>query len=423
MVNIKKIFISAGESSGDIYGAKLAMSFKGLYNGVKLYGMGLNRMKAAGVQIDEYAKKHSVMGITEIITSLYASYTNVKKCAEVIESEHIDAVVLIDYAGFNLKLAEAARRLGKKVFYFIPPKLWAWGAFRMSGLKKSVDKVYSIFKFEDDFFVKNQINSVFLGHPIFDIIKLSGFDYDDYLFNAKKSAGAYCRPNAKESPADGTGNLKENYSVKNKVILMPGSRKSEISTLLPVIIESAEAVNKLYRTEAGGFEFILPIAPSTDETLVKKYLKRAKFDYRFVYSDFDKYKAFSEAVFAMVSSGTATLELALFGVPMVILYKVAALTELAGRILLKTKYIGLPNILAKTLVVPELVQRQATCENIIYHASKLIPAGHLRQTATGSLLKTADYLKYERGRSPSDQVASDIYSEIGGCFESDKQVL
>jgi len=423
VVNIKKIFISAGESSGDIYGARLAMSFKGLYNDVKLYGMGLNRMKAAGVQIADCAKKHSVMGITEIITSLYANYTNIKKCAEVIESENIDAVVLIDYAGFNLKLAEAARRLEKRVFYFIPPKLWAWGAFRMPGLKKNVDKIYSIFEFENDFFTKNQANSVFLGHPIFDIIKLSGFDYDDYLLNAKKCAGAYCGACAKESPTAGAGSLKEKYGVKNKVILMPGSRKSEISTLLPVIIESAEAVNKLYRTDAGGLEFILPIAPSTDETLVKRYLKRAKFDYRFLYSDFDKYKAFSEAVFAMVASGTATLELALFGVPMVILYKVAALTELAGRFLLKTRYIGLPNILAKTLVVPELVQRQATCENIIYHASKLIPAGHLRQTATGSLLKTADYLKYERGRSPSDHVAADIYSEIGGCFESDKQVL
>lgn len=423
MVNIKKIFISAGESSGDIYGARLAMSFKGLYNDVKLYGMGLNRMKAAGVQIADCAKKHSVMGVTEIITSLYANYTNIKKCAEVIESEKIDAVVLIDYAGFNLKLAEAAKRLGSRVFYFIPPKLWAWGAFRMPGLKKNVDKIYSIFKFENDFFNKNEANSVFLGHPIFDIIKLSGFDYDDYLLNAKKSAGTLRGLNANQSAAAEADCLKQKYGIKNKVILMPGSRKSEISTLLPVIIESAEAVNKLYSPGGEGVEFILPIAPSTDETLIKKHLKRAKFDYRFVHSDFDKYKAFSEAVFAMASSGTATLELALFGVPMVILYKVAALTELAGRLLLKTKYIGLPNILAKTSVVPELIQRQATCENIIYHASKLISAGHLRQTAISGLLKTADLLKYECGRSPSDHVAADIYGEIGGCFESDKQVL
>jgi len=411
VVNIKKIFISAGESSGDIYGARLAMSFKGLYNDVKLYGMGLNRMKAAGVQIAGCAKKHSVMGIAEIITSLHANYTNIKKCAEVIKSEKIDAVILIDYAGFNLKLAEAAKRLGSRVFYFIPPKLWAWGAFRMPGLKKNVDKIYSIFKFENDFLNKNKANSVFLGHPIFDIIKLSGFDYDSYLLNAKKDAEAAVLDSMQKCAA------------KNKVILMPGSRKSEISTLLPLIIESAEAVNKLYSQRAGGFEFILPIAPSTDEILVKRCLKRAKFEYRFVHSDFDKYKAFSEAAFAIASSGTATLELALFGVPMVILYKVAALTELAGRLLLKTKYIGLPNILAKTSIVPELVQRQATCENIIYHASKLIPAGYLRQIAARNLLKTAALLKYERGRSPSDQVASDIYSEIGGCFESDKQVL
>lgn len=393
MVIIKKIFISAGESSGDIYGARLAASFKGLFKGVKLYGAGLSRMKAAGVELVTDSKKSAVMGIAEIITSLYANYGDLKKCAGFIEAEKMDALVLIDYAGFNLKLAEAARASGVPVFYFIPPKLWAWGAFRMPRIKKNVDKIYSIFGFENDFFNKNEVNSVFLGHPIFDIIKQSGIDYDAYLREAKKSpAGAE----------------------KNKIILMPGSRKSEISSLLPVIIESAEIINKKYGRGSGGFEFILPMAPSADETPVKKYLKKAKFNYRFVYSDFDKYQNFSQAAFALASSGTATLELALFGVPMVILYKVAVLTELVGRFLLKAKYIGLPNILARAAIAPELIQREATVENAVYHASKLIPGGAARNTAIGALLKTADILRYERGVSPTDRVAADIFGAIGG---------
>lgn len=393
MVNIKKIFISAGESSGDIYGARLAASFKGLFKGVKLYGAGLSRMKAAGVELVTDSKKSAVMGIAEIITSLYANYGDLKKCAGFIEAEKMDALVLIDYAGFNLKLAEAAKASGVPVFYFIPPKLWAWGAFRMPRIKKNVDKIYSIFGFENDFFNKNEVNSVFLGHPIFDIIKQSGVDYDAYLREAKKS------------PAAGAD--------KNKIILMPGSRKSEISSLLPVIIESAEIINKKYG-RGGGFEFILPMAPSADETPVKKYLKKAKFNYRFVYSDFDKYQNFSQAAFALASSGTATLELALFGVPMVILYKVAALTELVGRFLLKAKYIGLPNILARAAIAPELIQREATVENAVYHASKLVPDGAARRAATGALLKTADILRYERGVSPTDRVAADIFGAIGG---------
>ncbi|HOD41646.1 MAG: Lipid-A-disaccharide synthase [bacterium ADurb.Bin243] len=404
MVNIKKIFISAGESSGDIYGARLAAAFKNNLKDVKLYGMGLSRMAAEGVELVSDVRKHSVMGITEILSSLYANYKNIKKCADMIRGEKIDTLVLIDYAGFNLKLAEAAKLSGIHTAYFIPPKLWAWGAFRMNGLKKNVDKVYSIFSFENDFFNKNGVNSVFLGHPIFDIIKLSGFDYDNFL-SCEKAGGDIrdCR--------------------KNKIILMPGSRKSEISFLLPAVIESASEINRRYARDIEGLEFILPVAPSTDETLVKKHLKRARFNYRFVYSDIDKYNSFAQARFAIASSGTATLELALFGVPMVVVYKVAALTELVGRFLLKARYIGLPNILARACVAPELIQREVNRENIMYHASKLIPAGHFRNSAVKSLLNTAAILKYKRGSSPTDSVAADIYGGIGGSFESDKTVL
>lgn len=394
MVNIKKIFISAGESSGDIYGARLAEALKAASSeGISLYGAGLARMKAEGVRLVTDSKKHSVMGIAEIVTSLYSSYGDLKKCARFIDAEKPDAVVLIDYAGFNLRLAEAAKNSGVPVFYFIPPKLWAWGAFRMAKLKKNVNKVYSIFSFENDFFNKHGVRSAFLGHPIFDVIKHSGFDYDAYLRESLKNPGG---------------------GEKNAVILMPGSRKSEISSLLPVIIESAENINQKYGRTGKGFEFILPVAPSADETPVKKLLKKARFDYRFVYSDFDKYKSFSRAAFALASSGTATLELALFGVPMVILYKVAALTELVGRFLLKAKYIGLPNILAKAAVAPELVQREATVENISYHASKLVPECAARGTAIASLLRTADILRYERGASPTGRVAADLLETIGG---------
>ena len=396
MVRIKKIFISAGESSGDVYGARLAEAFLKASPGSIIYGMGLERMKSAGVKLLFDLRNHSVMGITEVLSSVCESYKNIKYAADFLEKNRIDALVLIDYAGFNLKLAAAARAKGIRVYYFIPPKLWAWGSFRIKGLKRDVEKIYSIFPFEKDYFSKHSIKTEYFGHPIFDIIERSKFNYAGYLREEKSGAAR----------------------AKNCVLLMPGSRKAEIANQLPLMVDCANIIKNKYSKIYGGLEFVLPLAPSVDESLLKKHLKRAKFDYRLSYSDIDKYESFARALYAIVTSGTATLELALFGVPMVVLYKMALLTEIAGRLLISSKYVSLPNILAKTDIVAELVQREANEENIIYHASRALDSTERAGSIRKSLLRTADILKYDESISPSDAVASDI-CKLGGLIATD----
>jgi len=340
-------------------------------------------MKKAGVRLLLNMEKHSVMGVTEILTSLFENYKNIRLAGNFFIRTGIDALILIDYAGFNIRLAQLAKAAGIPVYFFIPPKLWAWGEFRVKKLGSCVDRIYSIFPFEKKFFEERGIETKFFGHPIFDIIKASGFDFKKFL---------------------GAGN----NGPKNKIILMPGSRKSEIENLLPLIKKCAAAINKNYSKTINGLEFIVPIAPSSDTALLKKKFKNADFSYRFVEDDDLKYRCFSEAALALATSGTATLELALFGVPMVILYKMALLTEIAGRLLVNTKFVGLPNIIHGTCVVPELLQREANFDNVMYHAAKIIENQRYGENMRRLLLETPKLLKFNAAQSPIDLIARDI---------------
>jgi len=385
-IDVKKIFISAGEASGDVYGAELATALKKHIKNAELHGIGLSRMKSAGVRLLLNMEKHSVMGVTEILASLFENYKNIRLAGNFFTQAGIDTLILIDYAGFNIRLAQLAKAAGIPVYFFIPPKLWAWGEFRVKKLRSCVDRIYSIFPFEKKFFEERGIETKFFGHPIFDIITASGFDLKKYL-DGENHAGT---------------------KIKNKIILMPGSRKAEIENQLPLIKKCAAAINEKYRGSIEGLEFIIPVAPSSDMALLKKKLKNADFPYRFVEKDDIKYQCFSEAALAIATSGTATLELALFGVPMVILYKVALLTELAGRILVNTKFVGLPNIIHGTGVVPELLQREANYDNIMYHASKIIENTRYGENMRRLLLETPKLLKFNAAGSPIDQIARDI---------------
>lgn len=383
---IKKIFISAGEASGDIYGAELATALKKNIDGAELHGVGLSRMKEAGVKLLLNMEKHSVMGVTEILASLFENYKNIRLAGNFFTKAGIQTLILIDYAGFNVRLARLAKAAGIPVYFFIPPKLWAWGEFRVKKLRACVDRIYSIFPFEKKFFEDRGIETRFFGHPIFDIIKTAGFDLKKYIDGEKRGR----------------------KNVKNKIILMPGSRKSEVENHLPLIKKCAKAINEKYSKSIEGLEFIIPIAPSTDAALLKKKLKHVDFPCRFVEKDELKYRCFSESALALATSGTATLELALFGVPMVILYKVALLTELAGRLLVNTEFVGLPNIIHGTRVVPELLQRAANFDNVMYNASKIIENSRYAENMRRLLLETPDLLKFNGAVSPIDQIARDI---------------
>lgn len=387
-----KIFISAGESSGDVYGAALARSLRAARGDVSIYGIGLSKMKQAGVSLFVNFSGHSVMGVTEILSSVYENYRTIKKAGAFFKSEGIDALVLIDYAGFNLELARQAKRHGIKVFYFIPPKLWAWGSFRMKKLKSFVDRIYAIFPFELDYFSDHGIETRFYGHPLFDIIRNSGFDYAGFM-------------------NEETGGSRQR---ENVVVLMPGSRRSEIMNNLPIMLECAAGLHEKYCGAYPGLRFAMPVAPSADTGLVEKLLKGSRVGVEMVGGELEKYELFSKALFAVATSGTATLELAVFGVPMIITYRVALFTEIAGRLLINSRFIGLPNIIHGSEVVPELLQRSANPENIIYHASKILGTAGSLAARRKLLLKTAELLKFDGGASPVGLAAKDICVQLPG---------
>jgi len=390
-----KIFISAGESSGDIYGAALARSIREASPGASVYGIGLSKMKEAGVSLFVNLAGHSVMGVTEILSSVYENYRTIKKAGAFFKSEGIDALVLIDYAGFNLELARQAKRHGMKVFYFIAPKLWAWGSFRMKKLKSFVDRIYSIFPFEHDYFKGHGVETRFFGHPLFDIIAGTGFDFPAFL---KKEQEGYVR--------------------KNRIVLMPGSRRSEIINNLPMMLECAAALYEKYSGHYHGLEFVMPIAPSSDAGVIEKLLKDSRVGVETVAGELEKYRLFSEAIFAIATSGTATLELALFGVPMVITYRVALFTELAGRLLINSRFIGLPNIIHGSQVASELLQRSANTENLIYHSSRMLGSADSLASRRKLLLKTSELLRFNGAASPVGLAAADIINEVGGIVGS-----
>ncbi len=383
-----------------MYGALLASALKRKRPECGLFGIGLEKMKAAGVDFLVDFSAHSVMGITEILGALFRSYKIIKQVENFFEKNDISAVILIDYAGFNLKLAAIAKKFDIPVFYFVPPKLWAWGEFRVKGLKKNIDKIYSIFPFEKVFFKKHGISNEFYGHPIFDIINAAGFDYTGFLKNEK--AGLNARD--------------------QKIILMPGSRSQEIKSLLPLMIKSAEKFSAKYAEILPDLEFVVPIADGADITAIRTALSKSSIKYRITRNELEKYNEFSRALMAFAASGTAVLELALFGVPAITLYRASIVTELAAKMLLNVKYISLPNILLDAPAVPELIQRMANVDNIVYHAGAFIEKSDYAASVKKSLLSLADTLIFDAGNSCADKIAADICSISAGTL-SDKKVV
>ena len=383
-----------------MYGALLAASLKNAMPDCKLFGIGLSKMKAAGVDFLVDFSAHSVMGITEIFGALFRSYKIIKQVENFFEKNNISALILIDYAGFNLKLAAAARKFNIPVFYFVPPKLWAWGEFRVAKVKRNVDKIYSIFPFEKSFFKKHGIDNEFYGHPIFDIINYAGFDYSNFLKLEK--AGM---------------NMRE-----QKIILMPGSRTQEIKSLLPLMVKSAERFSLKYSQILPALEFVLPLADGADVSLIRTALSKSKIKYRLVTDELEKYNEFSRAIMAFAASGTATLELALFGVPSITLYKASVVTELAAKMLLNVKYISLPNILLDAPVIPELTQRMANVDNVVYNAGVFIEKKDYAAGVKKSLLSLADMLIFDPKNLCANKIAADICGKICADIHTSKVV-
>jgi lipid-A-disaccharide synthase len=329
-----KYYIIAGEASGDLHGSNLIKELKKLDTSATIRCWGGDKMQEAGGDLVKHYRDLAFMGFTEVLMNLRTIFRNLKFCKEDILQFKPDALILIDYPGFNLRITKWAKQQGLKIIFYISPQVWAWKENRVKMMKKYIDKMLVILPFEKGYF-KNKWNwdVEYVGHPLVEVVESYGLGATPARLS--HSGGGY-EPKS-----------------SNIVALLPGSRKQEIAKKLPVMLE----VSKFF----PDYEFIVAEAPSVEDEFYKPFT----LPYTNVSAAKNKtYDLLLQAKAALVTSGTATLETALFEVPEVVCYKGSFLSYQIGKRLVKVKYISLVNLIMDKLVVKELLQEKLTVENL-----------------------------------------------------------
>ena len=320
--------IVAGEASGDLHGANLVQAARRLDSSLSFFGIGGPRMRDAGVDTLIDASQMAVVGLVEVIAHFNVigrAYLTLRK---IIASDPPDLLVLIDYPDFNLRIARLAKRAGVRVLYYISPQVWAWRVGRVKKIGRVVDRMAVVFPFEVPFYEREGVPVTFVGHPLVDTVHPS-------MSRAESQALFGLDP------------------VRRTVGLFPGSRTGEISRLLPVILESARLLKKRF----PDLQFILPLASTLTMADIAPYLSGSGLEIKVAEGRGYDVMQVCDAIITV--SGTVTLEIALVGVPMVIIYRVSPLTYELGKRLIRVDHIGICNIVAGERVVPELIQHDA----------------------------------------------------------------
>ena len=328
-----KYYIIAGEASGDLHGSNLIKELKNLDASADIRCWGGDLMEQAGGHVVKHYRDLAFMGFAEVLKNLGTIFKNLKFCKEDILQFKPDALILIDYPGFNLRIAKWAKQHGLKVIYYISPQVWAWKENRVKQMKQNIDKMIIIIPFEKDFF-KNKWNweAEYVGHPLAEVIE--------------------------KYKEQGT---RHKISDKPIVALLPGSRKQEIAKKLPVMLE----VSKFF----PDHQFIVAEAPSVENEFYQNFTK--SFSNVSAVKN-QTYELLSQAKAALVTSGTATLETALFGVPEVVCYKGSPLSYQIAKRVIKVNYISLVNLIMDKSVVKELIQNDLTVENLKNELNELL---------------------------------------------------
>ncbi|MBU2540573.1 MAG: lipid-A-disaccharide synthase [Candidatus Omnitrophica bacterium] len=329
---MKTIFIVAGETSGDRHGASLVKALQDKHLEIKFFGLGGKYLQEAGVKLLFNITDLAVVGFFEVLHNLAKFRSIFVKTLNEIKRIKPACCILIDYPGFNLRLARELKKMHIPVIYYISPQVWAWHRSRVKLIKKYVDKMIVVFEFEKEFYRRFGIEAEFVGHPLLDAVEI------------KKDSNQLIKKY----------NLKKE---KTTIALLPGSRKKEIQKLLPIMLESARIIDKNNQRNTQ-FIFIQSNTLNNDSSLTPLLEGFKDLDLIKVSED-EIYDCLSASDLAIVASGTATLETALTSTPMVIIYKLNLLSWMLARLLVKIPYIGLVNVVAGEKVVPELIQFKA----------------------------------------------------------------
>lgn len=356
-----KILISAGEASGDIHAAAVTAAIKKLDNTAEVFGMGGDALRNAGGEVLWDIKDHGVMGFVEVIRKLPDLFRLRNAFARVMDERKPDCLVVVDYPGFNMKLAKLAHDKGIPVVSYIAPSAWAWNKGRAKNVAKIVDKVACIFPFEYDVYKEAGAPVEFVGHPLLDIVhpQMQRVEAEQW---AGKQPG------------------------KKLVLIMPGSRLMEIEKMLPTLLAGA----KLLKEQMPDVQFAMPRAGTIPLTMLQEKIATSGLDVKI--TEGHNYDLFSVADLALATSGTVTLEAALCGLPSVIVYRTSALNAFIARLVINIPNIGLPNIVAGKTILPELLQEDFTPQKLAQTAKELLAPE--RQEA---LQKDLVYMKQRLG--------------------------
>ena len=336
-----KILISAGEASGDIHAAAVTAALKKIDSAIEVFGMGGDALRAAGGEVLFDIKDHGVMGFVEVIKKLPDLFKLRSDFARVMDERKPDCLVVVDYPGFNMKLAKVAHDKGIPVVSYIAPSAWAWNKGRAKNVAKIVDKVACIFPFEYDVYKEAGAPVEFVGHPLLDIVK----------------------PAWERTEAEAWVGKQPGHPL---VLLMPGSRLMEIEKMLPNLLAGA----KLLKKQLPEVQFAMPRAGTIPLELLQSKIKASGLDIKI--TEGHNYDLFSVADLALATSGTVTLEAALCGLPSIIVYRTSALNAFIARRVINIPNIGLPNIVAGRQILPELLQEEFTPANVAKTAVELL---------------------------------------------------
>ena len=384
-----RILISAGEASGEMYGAQLIQALHRRDPSLEFFGVCGERMRAAGCDTVVDAKDLAVVGIAEILSHLPKIYRRFRTLVAEADRRRPDLAIVIDSPAFNWRVARQMHKRGIPVVYYVCPQFWAWRQGRVRLLQKYVTKALVIFPFEEKFYRDRGVDATFVGHPLADVAQPLS-DRAEYASRHKLDLS------------------------KPWITLMPGSRVKEVRMNLPTMLESAMKLG-------WGYEFLLPVAPTLDRNFLEGLIGGR----RTIHLVSEALPALAHSRAGIIASGTATVEAAMMGTPFVMVYRVSPLTYLLGRPRIKVSHFAMVNLIAGEEVVPELVQQNFTVEKVVTRLNEILPFGPARDKMIAGLAAVKTRLRgsdHSRGDlPPADRAAEVVMALLHGSPERTSQ--
>ncbi len=367
----------AGEASADLHGSNLVKAMKKLNPQVLFKGIGGQKMRQAGVEILIPSSEMAVVGLTEVFSRLRTIFNASRKLKSLLKDGRPHLLILIDYPDFNIHIAKTANRFQIPVLYYISPQVWAWRGGRVRKIARRIDRMAVILPFEEAFYREYGTEVDYVGHPVLDECPVI-VDEREGAADWKVNGG---------HPVVG---------------LLPGSRREEIKNLLPFMLKSAEIIAQRY----NGARFLLPLAPTLEAEYIQTFIDNSKVAVEVIKDDI--YKALSRCQAALVTSGTATLETAIMGIPMVVVYKGSPVSYWIARQLVNVPFISLVNLVAGQEVVKELIQNDVTAERLAHEALIILEDKEARK----NMIEKMIHLRKNLGRGGASERVARIALEM-----------